>query len=61
MNINKAKLLKNKGNLSFTPSNFLVIADHLQLPPIKLHCSMLAEEAIQHAINNFLKKSQGKK
>ncbi|WP_292372533.1 Fe-S cluster assembly scaffold protein NifU [Methanosarcina sp. UBA411] len=26
------------------------------LPPIKMHCSMLAEEAIHEAINNYLKK-----
>jgi len=26
------------------------------LPPIKMHCSMLAEEAIHEAINDYLKK-----
>ena len=26
------------------------------LPPIKMHCSMLAEEAIHEAINNYLRK-----
>ena len=26
------------------------------LPPIKIHCSMLAEEAIHEAINDYLKK-----
>jgi nitrogen fixation NifU-like protein len=35
------------------------IADHLHLPPIKLHCSMLAEEAINGAINDFLNKTKG--
>jgi len=29
------------------------IADALQLPPIKLHCSVLAEEAIHQAIQNW--------
>jgi len=28
------------------------IAKHLQLPPVKLHCSMLAEDAIRSAIKN---------
>ena len=28
------------------------IAAHLKLPPVKLHCSMLAEDAIQQAIKN---------
>ena len=29
------------------------IAAHLKLPPVKLHCSMLAEDAIQAAIKDF--------
>ena len=29
------------------------IAAHLRLPPVKLHCSMLAEDAIQAAIKDF--------
>ena len=29
------------------------IARHLKLPPVKLHCSMLAEDAIRSAIRNF--------
>ena len=28
------------------------IANHLNLPPVKLHCSMLAEDAIKAALNN---------
>ena len=31
----------------------LVIANHLCLPPVKLHCSMLAEDAIKLAIKNL--------
>lgn len=30
------------------------------LPPVKMHCSMLAEEAIQSAIDDYLKKTTGK-
>ncbi|CAD98653.1 IscU-like NifU protein, iron-sulfur protein [Cryptosporidium parvum Iowa II] len=33
--------------------NNKTIADHLNLPPIKLHCSLLAEDAIKHAIKNY--------
>lgn len=32
------------------------IAKKLALPPIKLHCSMLAEDAIKSAIKDFLSK-----
>ena len=32
------------------------IAKHLSLPPVKLHCSMLAEDAIQAAISDYKKK-----
>jgi len=32
------------------------IAQHLSLPPIKLHCSMLAEDAIKSAIADWKKK-----
>eukprot|EP00568_Trieres_chinensis_P012734 CAMPEP_0183292502 /NCGR_PEP_ID=MMETSP0160_2-20130417/1535_1 /TAXON_ID=2839 ORGANISM="Odontella Sinensis, Strain Grunow 1884" /NCGR_SAMPLE_ID=MMETSP0160_2 /ASSEMBLY_ACC=CAM_ASM_000250 /LENGTH=117 /DNA_ID=CAMNT_0025453461 /DNA_START=219 /DNA_END=572 /DNA_ORIENTATION=- len=36
------------------------IAAHLKLPPVKLHCSMLAEDAIKAAVNNW-KDKKGKK
>ena len=29
------------------------IASYLSLPPVKLHCSMLAEDAIKTALNNI--------
>ena len=33
------------------------IASHLSLPPIKLHCSMLAEDAIRSAVADWRKKN----
>jgi nitrogen fixation NifU-like protein len=33
------------------------IAKHLSLPPVKLHCSMLAEDAIKAAVKDI----QGKR
>lgn len=33
------------------------IAKILELPPIKLHCSVLAEETIKHAIEDWEKKT----
>jgi len=32
------------------------IAYHLKLPPVKLHCSMLAEDAIKSAIADYKSK-----
>lgn len=32
------------------------IAKELCLPPVKLHCSMLAEDAIKSAVNDFKRK-----
>jgi Fe-S cluster assembly scaffold IscU len=32
------------------------IVEELSLPPIKIHCSVLAEDAIKAAINDYLKK-----
>ena len=34
------------------------LATHLKLPPVKLHCSMLAQDAIQSAIANYLNKNK---
>ena len=42
---NEAKLIKDKD-----------IADVLELPPIKLHCSVLAESGIKKAIENWEEK-----
>ena len=36
------------------------IAEELSLPPVKIHCSVLAEDAIRSAINDYsLKQSKG--
>lgn len=34
------------------------IAQHLSLPPVKIHCSILAEDAIKAAIHDYQKKQQ---
>ncbi|CAG9328179.1 unnamed protein product [Blepharisma stoltei] len=45
LDLNDAMQLKNSD-----------IASYLHLPPIKLHCSMLAEDAVKAAITDFKKK-----
>ena len=40
--LDEATLIKNKD-----------IADELGLPPVKIHCSVLAEDAIKAAVKNF--------
>jgi NifU-like protein involved in Fe-S cluster formation len=37
------------------------IAAHLKLPPVKLHCSMLAEDAIKAAVQDWKDKQVHKK
>lgn len=37
------------------------IAAHLKLPPVKLHCSMLAEDAIKAAVKDWKTKQEEKK
>jgi nitrogen fixation NifU-like protein len=37
------------------------IAAHLKLPPVKLHCSMLAEDAIRAAVSDLKNKQEKKK
>jgi nitrogen fixation NifU-like protein len=37
------------------------IAEELSLPPVKIHCSVLAEDAIKSAIEDFRKKKAAKK
>merc|ERR1711879_952534 len=47
--LDEAKVIKNSQ-----------IAKHLALPPVKLHCSMLAEDAIKSAIGDYEKKQKAK-
>ena len=35
------------------------IVEELSLPPVKIHCSVLAEDAIKAAINNYKSKQKG--
>ena len=35
------------------------IAQELALPPVKIHCSILAEDAIKAAVDDYKKKNQG--
>jgi len=51
------ELIKNKHiSLAKNISN-KDIAKYLNLPPVKLHCSMLAEDAVREAINDFINKN----
>lgn len=34
------------------------IAEELELPPVKVHCSILAEDAIKAAVNDYKKKHE---
>ncbi len=40
--------------------NNAIIAEELKLPPVKIHCSVLAEDAIKAAIADFKKKQAAK-
>ena len=46
--LDQAKQIKN-----------LDIAEELALPPVKVHCSVLAEDAISAAVEDYLKKQAG--
>jgi nitrogen fixation NifU-like protein len=35
------------------------IVEELSLPPVKIHCSVLAEDAIKAAIKNYMEKRKG--
>uniref|UniRef100_A0A2P2HWA4 Iron-sulfur cluster assembly enzyme ISCU n=2 Tax=Hirondellea gigas TaxID=1518452 RepID=A0A2P2HWA4_9CRUS len=48
-NVNEAMKIKNTD-----------IAKELNLPPVKLHCSMLAEDAIKSALNDYKVKQESK-
>ena len=34
------------------------IAEELELPPVKIHCSILAEDAVKAAVSDYLKKRE---
>lgn len=46
--IDQALTIKNKD-----------IAEELALPPVKIHCSVLAEDAIRSAVEDYRKKQKG--
>ncbi len=48
----KGKSLEDAGKIKNTQ-----IAEELALPPVKIHCSVLAEDAIKAAIADYRKKS----
>jgi nitrogen fixation NifU-like protein len=48
----KGKSLDEAGTIRNTD-----IAEHLALPPVKIHCSVLAEDAIKAAITDYRRKS----
>jgi len=50
------EFIKNKNINSIDIKN-TDIAKYLNLPPVKLHCSMLAEDAVKAAIDNYKKKN----
>ena len=47
----KGKTLAEAGSIKNSE-----IAEHLALPPVKIHCSILAEDAIRAAIEDYKKK-----
>src|SRR5471030_83639 len=51
----KGKTLDEAGTIKNTQ-----IAEHLSLPPVKIHCSVLAEDAIKAVVEDYSKKHGGK-
>ncbi len=51
----KGKTLDEAGKIKNTE-----LAEELALPPVKIHCSVLAEDAIKAAIEDFRGKQSGK-
>ena len=49
----KGKTLKQAGTITNSE-----IAEELALPPVKIHCSILAEDAIKEAVKNYLSKNK---
>lgn len=47
----KGKTLEEAGQIKNTE-----LAEELELPPVKIHCSVLAEDAIKSAVENYKSK-----
>jgi nitrogen fixation NifU-like protein len=50
----KGKTLAEAGSIKNSE-----IAEHLALPPVKIHCSILAEDAIKAAVNDYRNRHSG--
>ena len=50
----KGKTLEQAGSIKNSE-----IAEELSLPPVKIHCSILAEDAIKAAVNDYKQKHLG--
>jgi len=48
--------LKGKSLEEATSMDNMDIVEELNLPPVKIHCSVLAEDAVKAAVNDFRKK-----
>lgn len=53
--------LKGRSLEEATEIKNMDIASELNLPPVKIHCSVLAEDAIKSAIDDFRRKQQAKR
>ena len=51
----KGKTVEEAGQIKNTE-----IVEELNLPPVKIHCSVLAEDAIKGALNDYKKKAEVK-
>lgn len=49
--------LKGKTMEEAAAFNNMDLVEELNLPPVKIHCSVLAEDAIRAAINDYRKKN----
>jgi len=55
----RRKCSKAKPLTRHSASNNTEIVNELSLPPVKIHCSLLAEDAIKAAIDDYKKKTIG--
>ncbi len=53
-----SEMIKNRTIEEVSKISNKEIAEYLKLPPIKLHCSMLAESGIKEAIKDYMKKNK---